>query len=59
MKTVSEDQDYALRMEKEANDEVGLLVDGFNAMLSTIEERDDELDAYRHDLEALVAERTE
>ncbi len=59
MKTVSEDQDYALRMEKEANDEVGLLVDGFNAMLSTIEERNHELDAYRHDLEALVAERTD
>jgi two-component system, sensor histidine kinase and response regulator len=59
MKTVSEDQDYALRVEKEANDEVGLLVDGFNAMLGTIEERDHELDAYRHDLEALVAERTD
>ncbi|MGB0577617.1 MAG: histidine kinase dimerization/phospho-acceptor domain-containing protein [Alphaproteobacteria bacterium] len=27
-------------------------------MLRTIEERDDELDAYRHDLEALVVDRT-
>jgi two-component system, sensor histidine kinase and response regulator len=59
MKTVSEDQDYALRVEKEANDEVGLLVDGFNSMLSTIEEREHELNAYRHDLETLVAERTD
>ncbi len=58
MKTVSEEQDYALRVEKEANDKIGLLVDGFNDMLRTIEERDDELDAYRHDLEALVVDRT-
>lgn len=58
MKQVSEEQDYSLRMAKGASDEVGLLVDGFNSMLSNIEERDRELDTYRHDLEALVAERT-
>jgi two-component system, sensor histidine kinase len=58
MRQVAEDQDYALRMEKESSDEVGLLVDGFNSMLQNIQERDQELDSYRHDLEAVVAERT-
>lgn len=58
MRQVTEDQDYALRMEKESSDEVGLLVDGFNAMLRNIQERDQELHSYRHDLEAVVAERT-
>ncbi|MBT5050800.1 MAG: response regulator [Rhodospirillaceae bacterium] len=58
MRQVSEDQDYSLRMKKESSDEVGLLVDGFNSMLENIEERDQELDSYRHDLENLVAKRT-
>lgn len=59
MNEVSEDRNYSLRLKKVSNDEIGLLVDGFNAMLSNIEERDQELDSYRHDLEALVSERTD
>ncbi|MBT5111256.1 MAG: response regulator [Rhodospirillaceae bacterium] len=59
MKKISENPDFSRRMKKETNDEIGLLVDGFNSMLENIQERDNELDEYRHDLEAVVAERTE
>ncbi len=58
MGRVSENQDYSIRMPASAGDEVGRLVTGFNSMLDTIEERDSELDTYRHDLEQLVADRT-
>jgi signal transduction histidine kinase/DNA-binding response OmpR family regulator len=51
---------YALRVEGEAggNDEVGVLVGEFNAMLGEIEKRDVELAAHRDQLEAEVVERT-
>jgi two-component system, sensor histidine kinase and response regulator len=59
MRQVTERQDYSIRMHTDAHDEVGMLVSGFNSMLDKIEERDSELDTYRHDLEELVNERTE
>ena len=37
---VSRDRDYNVRAEKAGNDEVGVLIDGFNAMLSEIQRRD-------------------
>ena len=37
---VSEERDYAIRAEKVRNDEIGVLVDGFNQMLEQIEQRD-------------------
>jgi signal transduction histidine kinase/CheY-like chemotaxis protein len=40
---VSREKDYALRAVKEANDELGLLIDGFNDMLVQIQSRDAEL----------------
>jgi signal transduction histidine kinase/CheY-like chemotaxis protein len=40
---VSRDKDYALRAVKEADDELGLLIDGFNDMLVQIQQRDAEL----------------
>jgi signal transduction histidine kinase/CheY-like chemotaxis protein len=40
---VSRDKDYALRAVKEADDELGLLIDGFNEMLVQIQQRDAEL----------------
>jgi serine phosphatase RsbU (regulator of sigma subunit) len=43
MNTVYREQDYSLRQEKHSNDEIGTLVDGFNAMLGKIEARDREL----------------
>jgi signal transduction histidine kinase len=42
MKTVSERKDYSIREEKESNDELGILMDGFNEMLTQIAERDEE-----------------
>ena len=40
---VISDKDYSLRAEKHSKDEIGLLIDGFNAMLEQIEARDGEL----------------
>lgn len=37
---ISEKRDYALRAPKTSEDEVGLLIDAFNDMLTTIQERD-------------------
>lgn len=44
---VSRDQDYTLRAVKAHNDEVGLLVDDFNHMLSEIQARDEALQIER------------
>jgi signal transduction histidine kinase len=43
MRVVSEEKNYALRGEKQTNDELGNLIDGFNEMLGQIETRDHEL----------------
>jgi serine phosphatase RsbU (regulator of sigma subunit) len=53
-KRVSREKDYTLRVEKEANDEIGLLIDGFNEMLAEIRSRDAEILA-RHDQEMELA----
>jgi serine phosphatase RsbU (regulator of sigma subunit) len=53
-KRVSREKDYTLRVEKNANDEIGLLIDGFNEMLSEIRARDAEILA-RHDQEMALA----
>ncbi len=51
-------RDYGLRVERRGEDEIGALVEGFNAMLAEIEVRDRALESTREDLERLVAERT-
>ncbi len=48
--TVSKEKDYSLRAKKLANDEVGHLIDGFNEMLTTIENRIEELVHTRNEL---------
>lgn len=58
MKSVSTAKDYSLRVEKESNDEIGILLDGFNEMLVQIEERDERLEQYNEELEEKVAART-
>ncbi len=55
---ISEKEDYSLRMEKESNDEIGVLIDGFNKMLQHIEKRDQELAMHHIRLEELVINRT-
>ena len=58
MKQVSENKDYSLRTKKTSSDELGTLIDGFNEMLSQIQDRDVQLQQHHTHLEAEVAERT-
>ncbi len=58
MKNVSSIKNYSIREQKESNDEIGTLIEGFNEMLSQIESRDSELQKHREQLEEQVAERT-
>ncbi|MCI0537031.1 MAG: response regulator [Verrucomicrobiales bacterium] len=55
---VSAERDYSVRAPRFAEDELGQLVDGFNAMLEQIQTRNEELQKHRHHLEEEVAERT-
>jgi signal transduction histidine kinase/CheY-like chemotaxis protein len=55
---VREHQDYSLRVTRRSQDEVGILVDSFNAMLAEIETQDNELADSHNELERLVAKRT-
>ena len=59
MARIRENHDYGARVQATTRDEVGMLVDGFNEMLSEISERDRRLDAHRQDLERQVADRTQ
>ncbi|GJL54752.1 MAG: hypothetical protein NPIRA02_18840 [Nitrospirales bacterium] len=56
---ISEQKDYSLRVQRHTHDEVGTLIDGFNAMLSQIQERDRQLAQHQEQLEVLVSHRTE
>jgi len=56
---VSTEMDYSIRVEKTSEDELGLLVDGFNRMLGEIQRRDEELAAHRANLEEQVLQRTQ
>lgn len=58
MEDVTQQRNYALRAEKRSNDELGILIDGFNDMLSQIQERDRQLDEHRQQLEDQVCQRT-
>ncbi|MBX3463247.1 MAG: response regulator [Planctomycetes bacterium] len=51
-------EDYSLRAEAAANDEIGDLVQAWNAMLAAIQDRDTHLGSIAQDLERQVAERT-
>ena len=57
-KLISDQQDYSLRAAKTSDDEIGLLISGFNRMLGEIQERDKKLLLHRDHLESEVAERT-
>lgn len=57
-RTVAVDQDYSVRATKESEDEIGLFVNAFNTMLSTIEEQNQALLQARDRLEDRVSERT-
>ena len=57
-KMVTTSRDYSIRAGKQSQDEVGVLIDGFNEMLGQIQVRDAELRSAREDLERRVDERT-
>ncbi len=57
-KMVTRTRDYSIRAGKRSEDEVGVLIDGFNEMLGQIQNRDTELRHAREDLERRVDERT-
>ena len=58
MSRVRADHDYSVTLAAESRDEVGLLVEGFNGMISDIRERDERLARHRARLEQDVAART-
>jgi signal transduction histidine kinase/DNA-binding response OmpR family regulator len=55
---VSRLHDYSLRVRPGGEDELGMLMADFNAMLAQIQSRDDELALHRDKLEDLVSART-
>lgn len=58
-KAVSSEKNYSLRADKEGNDELGQLIDGFNEMLGQIQQRDAELHQANDQLEIRVEQRTQ
>ena len=57
-RVVSEEKNYSVRAPKYGGDELGLLIDGFNEMLSQIQERDLALQQAHDSLEKRVQLRT-
>ncbi len=51
-------KDYGIRARKQTDDEIGLLIDGFNEMLSEIQNRDLDLQLHRDSLEEEISART-
>jgi len=56
---VSVEKNYSVRAVKQNEDELGLLIEGFNEMLSQIQHRDQKLERHREHLEEEVAARTQ
>ncbi|MBD9354773.1 response regulator [Methylomonas albis] len=56
---IAGDKNYALRVKQRDHDEIGDLVQAFNAMLGEIQLRDETLTGHRDRLEAEVTQRTE
>jgi signal transduction histidine kinase/ActR/RegA family two-component response regulator len=57
-KAVTLYKNYGIRAQKKSDDELGMLIDGFNEMLSEIQERDRKLHLQRDNLEEEVSQRT-
>jgi two-component system, sensor histidine kinase and response regulator len=57
-KDISDKQDYSIRAKTQGNDEIGILINGFNEMLTQIQVRDEQLKDYGEQLEDLVKTRT-
>ena len=59
MRAIETGKQYSERVTKAGDDEVGQLIDSFNAMLEQIELRDKKLRAHRNELEQQVQTRTQ
>ncbi len=59
MTRVRDEHDYSAQLPEQGRDEIGVLVSGYNAMLSDIRERDQRLVLHRDRLEQDVADRTQ
>ncbi len=59
MRAIETEKQYSQRVAKSGNDEVGQLINSFNAMLEQIELRDKKLRAHRNELEQQVQTRTQ
>jgi signal transduction histidine kinase len=57
-KRVSQENDFSVRAKPSGHDEIGVLVETFNEMLSRIQEQNQELQKGRDELEQRVIERT-
>jgi signal transduction histidine kinase len=57
-RNVMEQRDFKSRAEKTTDDEIGLLVDAFNGMLTEIERRTETLERSNRDLEREIGERS-
>ncbi len=57
-KKISREKNFSLRATKHGQDEIGILIDGFNEMLAQIQERDIRLAIYSEGLEEQVSRRT-
>lgn len=55
---ISKEKDFSVRAQKHSQDEIGILIDGFNEMLARIQSRDNELKQNREHLEEQVTLRT-
>lgn len=58
MGEVTRGKNYSVRVEKQSNDEFGVLIDRFNDMVAEIQSRDNELLEYSTSLKEMVASRT-
>ncbi|MCE5315087.1 MAG: response regulator [Armatimonadota bacterium] len=58
-KVVSDEKDYSMRAIKNGKDEIGLLIDAFNQMLTQIQEQDADLQRAHDELEKRVELRTQ
>ncbi len=58
-RVVARDKDYSIRVARHSGDEIGELIDGFNEMLTEIQQRDAVLQRAHSELEQRVRDRTQ
>lgn len=55
---ISQNSNYSIRVNRKENDEIGKLYSGFNTMIEAVENRENELVAYKNNLEEIIEKRT-